>query len=144
MASVGFENRGDSTAGGRGWRVIDFAYDTDWTGLRNWTGFLAGLASLPSLAVPSRTALSLPPTFLYRECLYAWPVISTRTRPYIYVGVTYTLNVSRSVYRRETKKGSLSYLWQGTSKGIGLERAICAIFENVFMSVPGPLLPLSY
>lgn len=29
----------------------------------------------------------------------------------------------------------LSYLFQETSKGIGLERAICAIFEDVFMSI---------
>lgn len=29
--------------------VIDFAYDTDWTGLRNWTAFLAGLPSTLTL-----------------------------------------------------------------------------------------------
>lgn len=40
--------------------MIDFAYDTDWTGLRNWTGFLAGLPSLPfSANHPLEMALPL-------------------------------------------------------------------------------------
>jgi len=41
----------------------------------------------------------------------------------------------RRVFLGETRKGSLSYLSRETSKGIGLERAICAILEDVFMSI---------
>lgn len=53
--------RGVWPGGGQGWRVIDFAYDTDWTGLRNWTGFLAGLPSLPFFGEsPSRNGPSPP------------------------------------------------------------------------------------
>lgn len=48
---------------------------------------------------------------------------------------SHILTISPCVFLRESKKGSLSYLLQGTSKGIGLERAICAIFEDVFMSI---------
>lgn len=108
-ASVGFENRGVSETRrvvGVGSRsVIDFAYDTDWTGLRNWTGFLAGLASLPSLAAPfglgfaSPLPLHRPPVrfFLYRECYtpgrYIDACLHTRTPTYIYL--------SESIYPRD-------------------------------------------
>lgn len=67
VASDGFENRrtsklsegtgGGMETGNTGASVIDFAYDTDWTGLRNWTAFLAGL--------PSTLILFLSPAVLH-------------------------------------------------------------------------------
>lgn len=88
--------------------VIDFAYDTDWTGLRNWTGFLAGLTSLPSLVAPFAPARCLPSTqsllllsisrVLYASGRYIEAYVHTRTRTYTY---TYILNVSRSIHPRD-------------------------------------------
>ena len=160
MASVGFENRGVSTAAGRGCRVIDFAYDTDWTGLRNWTGFLAWF-SLPlssSLSLSFSTLSSKPPFsfffffffyllfYITRVSVYMLGRLYRRARrTYTYVDVTYILNVSSGVYLARDEEGfPLVSLWRRTEKGIGLERAICAIFEDVFMSVSRTLLPLSY
>lgn len=36
--------------------MIDFAYDTDWTGLRNWTSFLGwfGLSALLGISLSKR------------------------------------------------------------------------------------------
>ena len=156
VASVGFENRGVSTAAGRGCRVIDFAYDTDWTGLRNWTGFLAWfslslfLCPLPwHLPFQNRPSSSSSFSIFFsisRVSVYMLGRLYRRARrAYTYVDVTYILNVSSGVYLARDEEGfPLVSLWRRTEKGIGLERAICAIFEDVFMSVSRTLLPLSY
>lgn len=106
VATDGFENCGPfripGEGGVTGWSVIDFAYDTDWTGLRNWTGFLPGLASLlVARFFPSVFLLSFPPSSLFLSLcfsllsfsFYRASVIRSRTLN------SYTLYVSMHVTR---------------------------------------------
>lgn len=122
MATNGFENCGVPTtpeerAVVAGWNVIDFAYDTDWTGLRNWTGSLPGstffvfstlsrlFSSVPTFSFDFSSffhaihsdvrALVCTVTRYIRTCVHV-----TRTR-----GIRYT---ACAIFLREPKKGSLS------------------------------------
>lgn len=44
--------------------MIDFAYDADWTGLRNWTDFLAGLVSPLAILPLELRPFTFPNLFL--------------------------------------------------------------------------------
>lgn len=146
---------------GRIWKFVGWRarLARDWFCIRHgldrfekldWLSGWFALSALPGES-PSRNGPSPSPLpnllFLYRERLYMPGRLYRRgARIYTHVDVTYMLREYPEVSARERRRRvpTLSYLWRETSKGIGLERAICAIFEDVFMSVPGPLLPLSY
>lgn len=156
VATGGFENcralRAAGLCGVAGWSVIDFAYDTDWTGLRYWTGFLPGLAFLhlrcSRIFPPAYSPLFLPrPRRLFLlPCEYdtlGLRVPSCKSRACMHVA-SHILVVSPRVFLREAK-GSLSYLTRGDVEGDWPRTSdLCDLRGCIYERSDSPRTELSY